>query len=82
MATQAADVGTPPLVSAPLPVVSGVTASPPVPGAFALRPGAKRWWSGPAAVGDATGAAAAAIGRTTASFVTRAGSRVPQLLTR
>jgi hypothetical protein len=82
MTMQAAAVDTPPLVSAPLPVVAGVTAPAAVPGAFGLRPGAKRWWSGPAAVGDATGAAAAAIGRTTASFVTRAGSRVPQLLTR
>jgi beta-lactamase regulating signal transducer with metallopeptidase domain len=82
MATQAAAVDRPPLVSTPLPVVPGVTAPAAVPVAVALRPGAEPWWSGPAAVGDATGAAAAAIGRTTASFVARAGSRVPQLLTR
>jgi beta-lactamase regulating signal transducer with metallopeptidase domain len=82
MAAQAAAVDRPPLVSSPLPVASGVTPAVTVPAASPLQPGAARWWSRPAAVGDATGAAAAAVGRTTASFITRAGSRVPQLFTR
>ena len=84
MAAQAAAVDRPPLVSSPLPAAGapGVTAVPAVPSAIPLQPRAARWWSGAAAAGDATGAAAAAVGRTTASFVTRVGSRVPQLLTR
>ena len=36
-----------------------------------------RWWSGPVAMGEATGGAAASVGRATASVVARIGSFVP-----
>jgi hypothetical protein len=71
----------PPLASSPLPLAGGpVLAAAAVPQPFPFQTGASSWWSRPAAIGDATSAAAVAVGRTTASFFTRAGSRVPQLL--
>jgi beta-lactamase regulating signal transducer with metallopeptidase domain len=73
----------PPLASSPLPLAGGpVLAAAAVPQPFPFQTGASSWWSRPAAIGDATSAAAAAAGRTTASFFTRAVSRVPQLLIR
>jgi beta-lactamase regulating signal transducer with metallopeptidase domain len=70
------------LAASPLPVAPGVTVASSVPGTFPQPAAAARWWSGPAAIGHATGGAVATAGRKTASFVTRFGSHVPQLLKR
>jgi beta-lactamase regulating signal transducer with metallopeptidase domain len=81
---QAEDVDKRPLAASPLPGSSGrgVAVAAPVPETFPLPAGAAPWWSGPAAVGEATGGVAATAGRATASFFTRLGSHVPQLLKR
>jgi hypothetical protein len=77
-------VDTTPLAASPLPGAGapGVTAAATVTDTLSLQAGTARWWSGPAAIGEATGGAAATAGRATASFFTRLGSHVPQLLTR
>jgi len=77
-------VDTPPLAASPLPGAGapGVTAAATVTDTISLQAGTARWWSGPAAIGESTGGAAATAGRATASFFTRLGSHVPQLLTR
>jgi beta-lactamase regulating signal transducer with metallopeptidase domain len=81
VASQDATADRPPLASSPLPLAGGpVVAAAAVQQPFPFQAGASSWWSRPAAVGNATSAAAVAVGRTTASFFTRAGSRVPQLL--
>jgi hypothetical protein len=83
-AEQSGAAGTPLLVATSLPGAGapGVTAAAIIPGAFPSEAGAARWWSGFASVGEATGGAGAAAGRTTASLFSRLGSHVPQLLTR
>jgi beta-lactamase regulating signal transducer with metallopeptidase domain len=70
--------------ASPLPGVGtlSVAAAASVPATFPPQGGAARWWSGPAALGQATGGAAATAGRATASFFVRIGSQVPQLLKR
>jgi hypothetical protein len=70
--------------ASPLPGVGtlSVAAAASVPATFPPQGGAARWWSGPAALGQATGGAAATAGRATASFFARIGSQVPQLLKR
>ena len=49
---------------------------------YSPRTGDARWWGGPAAIGHATGGAAATAGRATASFFSRFGFHVPQVLNR
>ena len=73
-----------PLAASPLPGAGdhGVMAAAAVPETFQPPAASTRWWSGPAAIGQATGGAAATTGRAAASFVTRFGSRVPQLFNR
>jgi hypothetical protein len=82
--SQDATVDRPLLVSSPLPLAGGpvLAAAVAVQQPSPFQAGASSWWSGPAAIGDATRAAAVAAGRTTASFFTRAGARAPQLLKR
>jgi len=81
---QADDVDTRTLAASPLPGAGahGVMVAATVPETFRPPAASTRWWSGPAAIGQATGGAAATAGRATASFVTRFGSRVPQLFKR
>jgi beta-lactamase regulating signal transducer with metallopeptidase domain len=83
-AAQSAAVETPPLAASPLPGAGapGVTAAAAVTDTISWQDGPARWWSWPAAIGESAGGAAATGGRATASFFTRLGSRVPQLLTR
>ena len=83
-AEQAEAAGPRPLAASPLTGSGepGVTAAVAVPGSFPFQAGAARWWSGPVAIGETTGGASAAAGRATASFFTRLGSHVPQLLKR
>jgi beta-lactamase regulating signal transducer with metallopeptidase domain len=73
-----------PLAASPLPGAGahGVMAAATVPETSRPPAAAARWWSGPAAIGHATGGATATAGRATASFVSRFGSRVPQLFKR
>jgi beta-lactamase regulating signal transducer with metallopeptidase domain len=81
--SQDATADRPPLASSPLPLAGGpVLAAAAVQRPVPLQAGDSSWWSGPAAIGDATSTAAVAVGRTTASFFTRAVARVPQLLIR
>jgi beta-lactamase regulating signal transducer with metallopeptidase domain len=71
-----------PLPSVPVPGAgeAGIGAAADRSGRF---PGAQTsggaWWSGPAELGEKTGAAAASAGRAAASFVTRVGSSVPRV---
>jgi hypothetical protein len=73
-----------PLAARPLPGAGdpGVRAAALVPESFPLGSGATPWWSGPAAIGGGAGGTVATAGRATASFFTRLGSHVPQLLKR
>jgi len=73
-----------PLAASPLPGAGahGVMAAATVPETFQPPAASTRWWSGPAAFGQATGGAAATAGRATASLFTRFGSHVPQLFNR
>jgi beta-lactamase regulating signal transducer with metallopeptidase domain len=77
-AVDAAPIAASPLPGAGAPGVMAAAVTDPIP----LQAGAARWWRGPAAIGESAGGAAATAGRATASFVTRLGSHVPQLLTR
>ncbi len=81
---QADDVDTRTLAASPLPGAGahGVMAAATVPETFRPPAASTRWWSGPAAIGQATGGAAATAGRATASLFTRFGSHVPQLFNR
>jgi hypothetical protein len=77
-AVDAAPIAASPLPGAGAPGVMAAAVTDRIP----LQAGAARWWRGPAAIGESAGGAAATASRATASFVTRLGSHVPQLLTR
>jgi beta-lactamase regulating signal transducer with metallopeptidase domain len=73
-----------PLPASPLPGTgaAGVVAASGAPGTIPAAPAPRDvWWSGPQELGEATGGAAAAAGRATASFFKRVGSSVPALFT-
>jgi len=76
--------GAEPLASSPLPLAGepGVTAAAGDSAMYLSQTGDARRWSGPAAIGERAGGAAASAGRATASFFARFGSHVPQLLNR
>ena len=85
MAAERAEAAGPrPLAASPLTGSGepGVTVAAAAPGSYPFQASAARWWSGPVAIGETTGGASAAAGRATASFFTRLGSHIPQLLKR
>jgi len=79
------DVRPEPLAATPLPA-AGAAGLAAAAGAPATVPAGSAprddWWSGPRELGEATGGAAAAAGRATASFFNRVGSSVPKLFTK
>ena len=83
-AEQSGALGQLPLAAVSVPGAGepGVTSPDAVATLSPLPSGSERWWSGPATGVHAVGDAAAAGGRSTASFFARLGSRVPQLINR
>jgi beta-lactamase regulating signal transducer with metallopeptidase domain len=75
----------PPLAARPLPAAGavGVAAANRAPDAGPAGPAPRdQWWRGPRELGEATGGAAAAAGRATASFFTRVALSMPTLITK